>query len=121
MNILTLTSQSAQIVTSLFVNTYIREIKERYQIKNDELMDNLLNVVSLSIGSLTNPTKLANTLISIRHENINNKTTNNYLEYICDSFLMERVERYDVKGKRYFESPYKYYFVDLGNSRNPET
>ncbi|MBR3765736.1 MAG: ATP-binding protein, partial [Muribaculaceae bacterium] len=99
---------------SLFENTYIRDIKERYHIKNDEVMDNLFDVVSSSIGSLTNPTKLANTLTSIRRENINNKTTNNYLEYICDSFLMERVERYDVKGKRYFESPYKYYFVDLG-------
>ena len=107
-------SKKSEYLKNLFENTYIRDIKERYHIKNDEVMDNLLNVVSSSIGSLTNPTKLANTLTSIRHENINNKTTNNYLEYICDSFLMERVERYDVKGKRYFESPYKYYFVDLG-------
>ena len=107
-------SKKSEYLKSLFENTYIRDIKERYHIKNDEVMDNLLDVVSSSIGSLTNPTKLANTLTSIRHENINNKTTNNYLEYICDSFLMERVERYDVKGKRYFESPYKYYFVDLG-------
>lgn len=107
-------SKKSEYLKSLFENTYIRDIKERYNIKNDEVMDNLLDVVSSSIGSLTNPTKLANTLTSIRRENINNKTTNNYLEYICDSFLMERVERYDVKGKRYFESPYKYYFVDLG-------
>ena len=106
--------KKSEYLKSLFENTYIRDIKERYHIKNDEVMDNLLDVVTSSIGSLTNPTKLANTLTSIRHENINNKTTNNYLEYICDSFLMERVERYDVKGKRYFESPYKYYFVDLG-------
>ena len=107
-------AKKSEYLKGLFVNTYIRDIKERYQIKNDEVMDNLLDVVSSSIGSLTNPTKLANTLTSIRHENINNKTTNSYLEYICDSFLMERVERYDVKGKRYIESPYKYYFVDLG-------
>jgi predicted AAA+ superfamily ATPase len=107
-------AKKSEYLKGLFINTYIRDIKERYQIKNDEVMDNLLDVVSSSIGSLTNPTKLANTLTSIRHENINNKTTNNYLEYICDSFLMERVERYDVKGKRYIESPYKYYFVDLG-------
>ena len=107
-------TKKSEYLKGLFANTYIRDIKERYQIKNDEVMDNLLDVVSSSIGSLTNPTKLANTLTSIRHENINNKTTNSYLEYICDSFLMERVERYDVKGKRYIESPYKYYFVDLG-------
>lgn len=106
--------KKSEYLKNLFENTYIRDIKERYNIRNDEVMDNLLDVVSSSIGSLTNPTKLANTLTSIRHENINNKTTNNYLEYICDSFLMERVERFDVKGKRYFESPYKYYFVDLG-------
>ena len=107
-------TKKSEYLKGLFANTYIRDIKERYQIKNDEVMDNLLDVVSSSIGSLTNPTRLANTLTSIRHENINNKTTNSYLEYICDSFLMERVERYDVKGKRYIESPYKYYFVDLG-------
>ena len=107
-------TKKSEYLKGLFANTYIRDIKERYQIKNDEVMDNLLDVVSSSIGSLTNPTKLANTLTSIRHENINNKTTNSYLEYICDSFLMERVERYDVKGKRYIESPYKYYFVNLG-------
>lgn len=107
-------TKKSEYLKSLFENAYIRDIKERYHIKNDEVMDNLLDVVSSSIGSLTNPTKLANTLTSISHENINNKTTNNYLEYICDLFLVERVERYDVKGKRYFESPYKYYFVDLG-------
>lgn len=107
-------TKKSEYLKGLFANTYIRDIKERYQIRNDEVMNNLLDVVSSSIGSLTNPTKLANTLTSIRHENINNKTTNSYLEYICDSFLMERVERYDVKGKRYIESPYKYYFVDLG-------
>lgn len=107
-------AKKSEYLKALFSNTYIRDIKERYQIKNDEVMDNLLDVVSSSIGSLTNPTKLANTLTSIRHENINNKTTHNYLEYICDSFLMERASRYDVKGKRYIESPYKYYFVDLG-------
>lgn len=107
-------AKKSEYLKALFTNTYIKDIKERYQIKNDAVMENLLDIVSSSIGSLTNPTKLANTLTSIRHENINNKTTNNYLEYICDSFLMERVARYDVKGKRYIESPYKYYFVDLG-------
>lgn len=77
-------------------------------------MDNLLDVISSSIGSLTNPTKLANTLQSVRHENVGNKIVSTYLEYICDSFLAERVSRYDVKGKSYFDTPYKYYFVDMG-------
>lgn len=98
----------------LFDNTYIRDIKERHQIRNDEIMENLMDIISSSIGSLTNPTKLANTLQSVRHENISNKTVGNYLEYICDAFMAERVARYDVKGKKYIDSPYKYYFVDPG-------
>ena len=71
-------------------------------------------MISSSIGSLTNPTKLANTLTSVRHESVNKKTVSTYLEYICDSFLAEKVSRYDVKGRSYFDTPYKYYFVDLG-------
>lgn len=98
----------------LFDNTYIRDIKERHQIRNDEIMENLMDIISSSIGSLTNPTKLADTLQSVRHENISNKTVGNYLEYICDAFMAERVARYDVKGKKYIDSPYKYYFVDPG-------
>lgn len=98
----------------LFDNTYIRDIKERHQIRNDEIIENLMDIISSSIGSLTNPTKLANTLQSVRHENISNKTVGNYLEYICDAFMAERVARYDVKGKKYIDSPYKYYFVDPG-------
>ena len=106
--------KKSEYLKTLFANTYIRDIKERYQIRNDEIMENLLDVISSSIGSLTNPTKLANTLKSIRHENVSNKTVNNYLEYICDAFLTERVSRFDVKGKKYIDSPYKYYFIDMG-------
>ena len=104
----------SEYLKNLFLNTYLRDIKERYQIRHDEVMSSILDVLSSSIGSLTNPTKLANTLTSIRHENINSTTVNNYLEHICDSFLVEKAARYDVKGKRYFESPAKYYFADLG-------
>ncbi len=107
-------SKKSEYLKALFTNTYIRDIKERYNIRNDELMENLLDIISSSIGSLTNPTKLANTLQSVRHENVGNKTVSTYLEYICDAFLAEKVSRYDVKGKSYFDTPYKYYFVDLG-------
>lgn len=107
-------TKKAEYLKALFTNTYIRDIKERYNIKNEELMDNLLDIISSSIGSLTNPTKLANTLQSIRHENVGNKTVSTYLEYVCDAFLAERVSRYDVKGKSYFDTPYKYYFIDMG-------
>lgn len=107
-------SKKSEYLKSLFANTYIRDIKERYGLRNDALMDCILDVISSSIGSLTNPTKLANTLQSVRHENVSNKTVSTYLEYICDAFLAERVFRYDVKGREYFDTPYKCYFVDLG-------
>lgn len=107
-------SKKTEYLKSLFANTYLRDIKERYNIRNDELMENLLDIISSSIGSLTNPAKLANTIQSIRHENVSNKTVSTYLDYICESFLAEKVSRYDVKGKSYFDTPYKYYFADLG-------
>lgn len=107
-------SKKSECLKSLFANTYLRDIKERYNIRNDELMENLLDIISSSIGSLTNPAKLANTIQSVKHEAISNKTVSSYLDYICESFLTEKVSRYDVKGKSYFDTPNKYYFVDLG-------
>lgn len=77
-------------------------------------MENLLNFISSSIGSLTSPTKLANTFTSVKRENISRNTVCSYLEYICEAFLAEKASRYDVKGKKYLETPYKYYFTDLG-------
>lgn len=107
-------SKKSEYLKSLFANTYLRDIKERYNIRNDELMENLLDIISSSIGSLTNPAKLANTIQSVKHEAISNKTVSSYLDYICESFLAEKVSRYNVKGKSYFDTPNKYYFVDLG-------
>ena len=99
---------------SLFAETYLTDIKERYQIKNDEELEILLDVISSSIGGLTNPTKLANTFLSEKKVSLSDKTIKSYLDYICDSFLVEKALRYDVKGKKYINTPYKYYFVDLG-------
>lgn len=107
-------SKKSEYLKSVFVNTYLRDIKERYNIRNDELIENLLDIISSSIGSLTNPAKLANTIQSVRHENVSNKTVSTYLDYICESFLAEKVSRYNIKGKSYFDTPHKYYFVDLG-------
>ena len=90
------------------------DIKERYQIKNDEEMENLLDFISSSIGSLTNPSKLANTFTTVKKEKISRNTVCSYLEYICEAFLAEKASRYDVKGKKYLDTPYKYYFTDLG-------
>lgn len=104
----------SEYLKGLYTETYLRDIKERYLIKNDEDMDNLLNFISSAIGSLTNPTKLANTFETVKKEKISRNTVCSYLEYICESFLAEKALRYDVKGKKYLDTPYKFYFTDLG-------
>lgn len=98
----------------LFTQTYLKDIVERYRIKNTEMLDELLNILASGIGVLTNPGKLANTFESIHHEKVNRATLASYLEYLGDAFLIERAERYDIKGKKYIDSPYKYYFTDNG-------
>lgn len=104
----------SEYLKNLYTETYLRDIKDRYQIKNDEDMDNLLDFISSSIGSLTNPSKLANTFETVKKEKISRNTVCSYLEYICESFLAEKASRYDVKGKKYLDTPYKFYFTDLG-------
>lgn len=99
---------------SLFENTYKRDIIERYKIRNSEILDELLNILASSIGGLTNPTKLTNSFVSIKKEKVSRNTIVKYLDYICESFLTEKVERFDIKGKRYIDSPFKYYFTDCG-------
>ena len=99
---------------ALFTRTYIRDIVERNRIRNKEVLDDFLNILASSIGGLTNPTKLANTFESVKHEKVSRNTLAAYLEYICESFLMEQATRYDVKGKKYIESLSKYYFADCG-------
>ncbi|MDE6287589.1 MAG: ATP-binding protein [Muribaculaceae bacterium] len=106
--------EKVELLNALFENTYISDIVARYKIRNAEVLDELINILASSIGGLTNATKLANTFVSVKHEYVSRNTIVNYLDYICDSFLMEKSSRYDIKGKRYIESPYKYYFTDLG-------
>lgn len=103
-----------EYLKALFAETYLTDIKERYQVRNDEELEILIDIISSSIGGLTNPRKLANTFESEKHVNLSDKTIKAYLDYICDSFLVEKAQRYDVKGKKYIDTPYKYYFVDLG-------
>lgn len=104
----------SEYLKNLYTETYLRDIKERYQIKNEEYMDNLLDFISSAIGSLTNPTKLANTFESVKKEKVSRNTVCSYLDYICESFLAEKAARYDVKGKKYLDTPYKFYYTDLG-------
>lgn len=106
--------EKSEVLKALFQRTYIRDIVERYNIKNTDVLDELLNIVASSIGGLTNPTKLCNTFESVRHEKVNRMTITSYLNYLCESFLIEKTSQYDIKGKRYIDSPYKYYFSDCG-------
>ena len=95
-------------------NVYINDVIERNSIKNDSELVTLIEIISSSIGSLTNPTKLYNTFVSMGNKNISNKTISLYLKYLEEAFLIEKSKRYDIKGKKYIETPSKYYFVDIG-------
>ena len=106
--------QKSAYLKNLFEETYIKDIKERYQIRHEEEFEELLNIISSSIGSLTNPTKLSKTFQSVKHVTVNPETIKYYLEYLCDSFLVSKAMRYDVKGKKYIDTPSKYYFTDMG-------
>lgn len=106
--------QKISFLKSLFEETYISDIVGRHHIRNRSELEDLLNILSSSIGSLTNPTKLSAAFKSIKKKTISNTTIKNYLDYLCDSFLLDSAVRYDVKGKKYIDTPLKYYFTDLG-------
>lgn len=106
--------QKVNFLKSLFDETYIKDIRERYDIRKDDDLEELINIMASDIGALTNPNKLANTFRSEKKSIISYDTIKNYTDYLCDSFLIEKSTRYDIKGKRYINSPFKYYFMDLG-------
>lgn len=96
-------------------NVYLNDVIERNNITNDKELFELVQMISSSVGSLTNPTKIYNTFISKGNENvITDKTIYSYLGYLEDAFIIQKSSRYDVKGKKYIDTPYKYYFTDLG-------
>ena len=106
--------QRIAYLKNLFEETYITDIRERYGIKRDEELAETINIVASSIGGLVNPTKIANTFATVKQTSISRATVTAYLEYLCDSFLMEKALRYDVKGRKYIDTPFKCYFVDCG-------
>ncbi len=107
-------NDKAIALQNLFNEIYIRDITSKNKIKNMAELEDLLNILSSSIGSLTNPEKLRNTFKSIKKSKITSATIKKYLDYFEDSFLIESALRYDIKGKAYIETPKKYYFSDLG-------
>ena len=107
--------EKSKYLSDHFERTYIKDILERYNIKNNkEILNILLNVLASSIGSLTNPSKLANTFLSERQIRISSDTIETYINYFLDAFILQKAQRYDIKGRRYIKTPNKYYFSDVG-------
>ena len=104
----------AEYLTSLLKKVYISDIVDRNRIKNESELEELVNILASSVGSLTNPTKLTRTFRSVKNSKITQKTIAKYLEHLTDAFLIDKAIRYDVKGKKYFEYPLKYYCTDVG-------
>ena len=113
--VLFITSEEAKIkyLTSLIKNTYLKDVIERHKVHGDVIMETLMDILSSDIGSFTNPTKLVNTFTS-NSMKVTDKTISTYIDYLIDAFLISKASRYDIKGKKYIGSPYKYYFVDIG-------
>ena len=112
-------SERKEYLKSLFIHTYLKDIKERYSIQLDADLEELIDVIASGIGSLTNSLKIQNTFKSAKQSSISVNTIKQYLDYMQDAFLIEKSVRYDIKGRKYIDTPVKYYFEDLGlrNSR----
>ena len=105
--------QKAKYLTDLCRELYLKDIEDRYRLHGDNVMPMLLRVLASAVGSLTNPVKLANTFAS-NGISVSDKTLGLYIGYLLDAFFINRAERYDIKGKKYIASPFKYYFTDVG-------
>ena len=107
--------EKAKYLQSLFDKIYLGDIIERNKILHDKsVLDDILNIISSSVGSLTNAGKIAKTFRSERQVNISDETVSRYLEFFVDAFMIYKADRYDVKGRKYIGSPLKYYFSDVG-------
>lgn len=107
-------NDKVQYLKNIFTETYLKDIKERNNIRGDAEIEELLDILASSIGTLTNPKKLSDTFKSVKQVTIHPETIKKYLDYFVDSFLISQAKRYDIKGKKYINSPSKYYFTDLG-------
>lgn len=106
--------EKMKYLQTLFKKTYITDILERYKIKNEEELEELINILASSIGGLINPNKLVKTFKSVKNVSISPNTLSFYLEILQEVFMVEKSIRYDIKGKKYIDTPAKYYFADLG-------
>lgn len=100
-------------LSNLCKELYLKDIENRYNLRADDTMQSLLNILASAVGSLSNPTKLANTFKS-KGVSVSDKTISAYIAYLQDAFFINKATRYDIKGKKYIASPFKYYFTDVG-------
>ena len=107
-------ARKAEILQELLKETYLSDIINRNSVKNDTELEELFCLLASNIGALTNPNKLANTFVCEKKVKISHNTIKTYIDYFIDSFLIEKAVRYDIRGKKYIDTPYKYYFTDLG-------
>lgn len=112
--LLSSSEQKVEFLKNLFKETYINDLIGRHKIKNKEEFEELIDILSSGIGSLTNPKKLADTFQSKKQKKLSTNTVKNYLDYLCDAFIVDKAVRYDIKGKKYIDTPQKYYFTDIG-------
>ncbi len=106
--------EKAEYLMSLFQKVYLSDIIDRHKVRNQEELDELVDILASAVGSLTNPLKLANTFKSVKKKNISDKTLKKYMDYLMDAFLVSKAVRYDIKGRKYIGSPAKFYFEDVG-------
>jgi len=106
--------QKIELLKRLFDETYINDIVGRHRIRNKDEFEELINILSSGIGSLTNPKKLADTFKTKKRIKLSVNTIKSYLDYLCDAFIVSRATRYDIKGRKYIDTPQKYYFTDVG-------
>ena len=106
--------EKAEYLMSLFQKVYLSDIVDRHKVRNQEELDELVDILASAVGSLTNPLKLANTFKSVKKKTISDKTLKKYMDYLMDAFLVSKAVRYDIKGRKYIGSPAKFYFEDVG-------
>lgn len=106
--------QKREYLSNLFETTYLKDIIERNDIKRKDVLDSIVNILASSVGSLTNPANIYKTYLSTGDKDISLNTISSYIEHLENAFLIKKAERYDVKGRKYISTPFKYYFTDLG-------
>ncbi len=106
--------EKIKYLSNLFTEVYFKDIIERYDIELPEVLENITDCLCSSVGSLTNPAKISKTLLSVNNIKVSSTTVAKYINYLTESFLLSEAKRYDVKGKKYFEYPFKYYATDIG-------